>query len=76
MNRAIRIAALGLTTGVLALGTGCAKTGETAARDTLTANVGVYPPAPSSNPKPRAGLPCSFTARPATWPKPRKGRWP
>ena len=57
MNRAIRLFSCGLTAGVLALGTGCAKTGETAGADQLTANVGMYPPPPSSAATPRAAVP-------------------
>ncbi|HEX8524745.1 MAG TPA: CsgG/HfaB family protein [Tepidisphaeraceae bacterium] len=36
---------------------GCAGTKESASKDTLTANVGVYPPAPSNITKPRVGVP-------------------
>lgn len=57
MNRTLRTLSYVLTAGVLALGTGCAKTGETANRDQLTANVGIYPPPPGSNPTPRAAVP-------------------
>lgn len=36
---------------------GCSHSSESASRDTLTANVGVYPPAPSGVNKPRVGVP-------------------
>ena len=45
----------------LALGSfaiiGCSHSSESASRDTLTANVGQYPPAPSGVNKPRVGVP-------------------
>jgi curli biogenesis system outer membrane secretion channel CsgG len=36
---------------------GCASTSESASQDTLTANVGQYPPGPSGVAKPRVGVP-------------------
>ena len=57
MNRTLRTLSYVVTAGVLALGTGCAKTGESANRDQLTANVGIYPPPPGSNPVLRAAVP-------------------
>jgi curli biogenesis system outer membrane secretion channel CsgG len=36
---------------------GCSSSHESASRDTLTANVGVYPPAPSGVNRPRVGVP-------------------
>jgi curli biogenesis system outer membrane secretion channel CsgG len=63
VNRATRFTAFrfvscGLTAGVLAFGAvGCAKTGESAGADQLTANVGNYPPPSSSAPTPRAAVP-------------------
>jgi len=36
---------------------GCSNSKESASRDTLTANVGVYPPGPSGVNKPRVGVP-------------------
>ncbi|QOV89702.1 CsgG/HfaB family protein [Humisphaera borealis] len=57
MNRTLRNLSCVFAAGVLALGTGCAKTGESANRDQLTANVGVYPPPPGSNPVLRAAVP-------------------
>lgn len=57
MNRTVRTLSIALTAGVLALGAGCANTGETASRDKLTADVGNYPPPPASNPTPRAAVP-------------------
>lgn len=57
VKRIVRTLSCAVAAGVLALGTGCAKTGESANRDQLTANVGLYPPAPASNPTPRAAVP-------------------
>jgi len=57
VNRTIRTLSVALTAGLLSLGTGCANTGESANRDQLTANVGNYPPPPSSAPTPRAAVP-------------------
>lgn len=50
--------AVGLCVVVLgALIGGCASSSESAGADTLTANVGVYPPAPSGAARPRVGVP-------------------
>lgn len=57
MIRSIRNLSCGLAAAVLFFGAGCASTSESANRDTLTANVGVYPPPPSNNPKPRGAVP-------------------
>jgi curli biogenesis system outer membrane secretion channel CsgG len=48
--------ALALSLGAVAL-VGCTNSTETAQQDTLTANVGHYPPAPSGVEKPRVGVP-------------------
>lgn len=51
---------LGATVALLAggmTGVGCSSSHESASRDTLTANVGHYPPAPSGVSKPRVGVP-------------------
>ncbi|QOV92132.1 CsgG/HfaB family protein [Humisphaera borealis] len=57
MKRSFRNLSCGLAVALLSIGSGCAKTGETAGRDTLTANVGIYPPPPSSAPVPRGAVP-------------------
>lgn len=52
-------ASLVALSGLLCFAYGCAKTGESASRDKLTANVGKYDPAPSqaSGERPRVGVP-------------------
>lgn len=57
MNRCIRNLSRGALIALLAAGVGCANTGESANRDTLTANVGIYPPPPTGNPTPRGAVP-------------------
>ncbi len=56
--RAVRWSA-GAVLGLLAAVVGCSSSSESAERDKLTANVGVYspPPAAAAGPKPRVGVP-------------------
>ncbi len=61
MNRAIRLMSAGLVAGALSFGAiGCAKTGESAGRDTLTKDVGNYASPPGSLQPVRVGVP-TFT---------------
>jgi curli biogenesis system outer membrane secretion channel CsgG len=61
VKRFYHILSVGLVAGGLSAGVvGCAKTGESAGRDTLTQNVGNYPSPPSNAPTPRLGVP-TFT---------------
>jgi curli biogenesis system outer membrane secretion channel CsgG len=54
-GRGCRVAAVLLCAGLI--GGGCASSGESARRDTLTENVGVYPSPPSGVARPRVGVP-------------------
>ena len=58
MARRILIPSLAMAAWIGMVGlTGCSSSSESASKDTLTANVGVYPPGPSGVYTPRVGVP-------------------
>ncbi len=55
--RSLYVAAMCLTLAGAGMMAGCASSSESASQDTLTENVGKYPPAPQGVNKPRVGVP-------------------
>jgi curli biogenesis system outer membrane secretion channel CsgG len=55
--KGLYVAAVCLSLTGIGLTTGCASSSESASQDTLTENVGKYPPAPEGVNKPRVGVP-------------------